>query len=372
MENAEIRELVRKELLEVRPYQPGKPLGEVKRELGLVEVVKMASNENPLGPSPLAIKALEENLSQINLYPDGGAYYLKQGLAEYLNLSPSNIILGNGSNEVIQFIVDAFLNPGDEAIIAEPAFLIYRIVLSLRGGRIKAVTLKNFRYDLPGIAESITPRTKLIFIDNPNNPTGTTVGAEEVNSFLEKVPPQVIVVLDEAYFEYVEDKNFPFSLDYVKRGYKVVVLRTFSKAYGLAGLRIGYGVAREDIVGFLEKVRQPFNTNSLAQVAALAALKDSQHLRRTKELNSLGKRYLYDYFSKRGIFHIPSQTNFILVDLKKDAREIFRKLLEKGVVVRPMSAYGLSTFIRVTVGTQKQNEKFIRALDSWLTEEGVL
>ncbi|MCD6219734.1 histidinol-phosphate transaminase [Candidatus Calescamantes bacterium] len=357
-----IEKLIRKDVVDLIPYEPGKPVEEVKRELGLKEVIKLASNENVLGPSPLAVKALKSSLHRIHLYPDGGGYYLRKKLASKYGLDISQVLLGNGSDEIIRMIVETFLNPGEEVITGEPAFIIYKMACKSMGGKCITVPLRDFTVDLSRMAEKITKKTKLIFIANPNNPTGTMVTEEEVEKFLQSVPPGVIVVFDEAYYEYIERKDFPDNVKRVKRGELVLVLRTFSKIYGLAGLRIGYCLARKDVITALNRVRQPFNTNSLAQTAAISALDDEEHIRKSREMVKEGKEYLYGEFKKIGLEFVPSETNFVLVKVNKNGREVFQELMKRGIIVRAMDGYGLCDWIRVTIGTLEENKKFIQSL----------
>jgi len=361
-----LKQLVRENILEIEPYPPGKPIKEVERELGIEEAIKMASNENPLGPSPKAVEAMKQALPEVNLYPDGNAYYLKKVLAAYLEVGEGNIILGNGSDEIIRVIVETFLNEGEEAIMGEPAFLIYRLAVKIMKGQSRLVPLKDFTHDLEAMARAINERTKLIFIANPNNPTGTMVTVEEVDSFMKEVPEDVIVIFDEAYYEYIERDDFPRTIDYLKEYRNVITLRTFfrtfSKIYGLAGLRIGYGIAGEELIGGMNRVRQPFNTNSLAQVAALAALGDREYVRKSREVTRAGKTFLYEELDKLKISYVSSEANFVLVGVNEDGKVVSRKLMEEGIIVRPMGMYNLPEFIRVTVGTEEQNKKFIKAL----------
>ncbi len=360
--------LMRKNLEDLIPYEPGKPIEEVKREYGLKEVIKMASNENCLGPSPLAVEALRKALSNIHLYPDGGGFSLRRKIAQRLGLKMENIILGNGSDEIIRMIVETFLNPGEETIMGDPAFIIYEMATKVMNGNCIKVPLKNYAHDLYAMREKITPRTKLFFVSNPNNPTGTMVRRKEVDEIMKDFPEHTIAVFDEAYYEYIEEEDFPDTLYWLKRGKNIIILRTFSKIYGLAGLRIGYAISSPQIISALNRVRQPFNTNSLAQTAALAALDDEEHVRRSRELNRKGKEYFYREFRRMGLEFIPTATNFILVNVKRDGREVFEKLLRKGIIVRPMSGYGLSTFIRVTIGREEENQKFISSLKEVMEE----
>ncbi|MDD5559684.1 histidinol-phosphate transaminase [Candidatus Methylomirabilis sp.] len=348
------------------PYIPGKPIGEVERELGITGVVKLASNENPLGPSPLALCALREALPESHRYPDGGGYYLKGRLAACLGLTPGHLILGNGCNELLELMARAFLLPGDEVVIADPAFVIYGMLAHLQGCTTVRVPLKAWTHDLEAMAKAVTTRTKMVFLGNPNNPTGTAVRPTELKAFMDAVPEEVIVVIDEAYIEYVPQELVPDSLGYVRQGRWVIVLRTFSKIYGLAGLRIGYGMAPPSMVELLERVRAPFNVNSLAQRAALAALDDQAHLSSSRQVNDLGKAYLSGELHRLGLQFPPSVANFLLVDLKQDGRAVADALLRMGVIVRPLQGAYLKTHIRVTIGTPPENERFIQALKAVL------
>ena len=343
------------------PYAPGKPIEEVEREYGIVKSIKLASNENPLGPSPKAVEAIREKLAQLHLYPDGDCFYLKGGLSQKLNVPPEQLIFGNGSNEVIELAVRTFLRPGDEAVMARQAFVVYQLVIQAAGGVARTVPLRNFTHDLEAIAGAITSRTRIVFLANPNNPTGTIFPRAEWERFLERVPPDVLTVVDEAYFEYVEDPEYPDSLLYQGKGPPVLTLRTFSKLYGLAGLRIGYGVAAREIIDLMQRVRQPFNVNAPAQWAALAALDDTDHVRRTLEANRLGMEYLRKEISALGLEQVPSWANFILVRVG-NGNDVFQQLLAQGVIVRPVGVYEFPEYVRVTVGTMAENRRFIEAL----------
>lgn len=354
-----IKELARENILQIEPYKPGKPISEVVKELGLKEVIKLASNESPLGPSVKAQQAIRENIKQLSLYPEGSGSILRSAIARYWRVKPENVILGNGSNEIIELILHAFLNDGEEVITCKPSFLVYFLTAKVFGAKIIEVPLKYYTYDLDEIANRITPKTKVIFIANPNNPTGTMVDRHSVKHFIERVPETVLVVFDEAYGEFSNPKLFPRTIRYIDR--PVIMLRTFSKIYGLAGLRIGYGIAEKGIVELLNKVRQPFNVNTLAQVAATAALEDSDYRHRMTSLIKEGKQYLYKEFYKLGLFYIPSEANFILVKVG-NGKKVFEDLLKKGIIVRPMDEYDMPEFIRVTIGTMPQNRKFIKAM----------
>jgi len=356
-----LRSLVNPDILRVRPYEPGKPVEEVKRELGLKRVIKLASNENPLGPSPEAVRAIKEFASKINFYPDGGGYYLKKALSKKLFIEDKNIILGNGSDEIIAMVSRIFLTRGEEAIVPTPSFLMYKIDVKISGGKIISVPLENFRIDLKSIREAITPRTKLIFIANPNNPTGTIVKKDEVREFLESIPESILTVFDEAYYEYVENEEYPQTLEFMKEK-NILVLRTFSKIYGLAGLRIGYGITKKEIVDILNRVRPPFNVNSLAQIAALASINDDYQIKRSRELVREGKKFLYSHLRKMGISFVPTEANFILIKVGENAKEVENRLLHRGIIVREMTPYNLPEYIRVSIGTMEQNEEFVREL----------
>ncbi|MFZ5802991.1 MAG: histidinol-phosphate transaminase [Candidatus Omnitrophota bacterium] len=361
--------LFKNHIQSIHPYEPGKPIKEVERELGLKRVIKLASNENPLGPSGKAVRAMRRALRETNLYPEGSCFYLATKLAAKLDLPRDRILFGNGSNEIIELLARGFVSEGDEVLSSEISFLVYPILTQVCGGKYVSVPMKDHRYDLEGILRAVTPRTRLIFIANPNNPTGTYVTAAELDGFLARVPDHVIVCLDEAYVDFVNAGDFPDAVEMIKRGREnLVVLRTFSKSYGLAGLRIGYGLAHPSIIGYLSKIRQPFNVNSLAQTAAAAALEDNFFLWRTRTLVNWGRRYLYKRFQRMGIRFLDSQANFVLIDTERDGEKIYQALLRKGVIVRPMSAYGLPSWLRVTVGRRGQNAFFIRQLKLVLRE----
>lgn len=343
----------------ITPYQPGKPIEEVKRQYRLRQVIKLASNENAIGPSPKAISAIEKALKGLNRYPDGDCFYLKRKLAEKLSVSKDNIIFGNGSDEILDLIAKAFLKPReDEIITADITFLEYKITAQVFGVRVKEVPLRNLKYDLKAIKAAITKKTKAIFIANPNNPTGTYVDKKEFDGFLNAIPENIIVVYDEAYQEFVDKDDFPQGVKYFGEK-NFIVLKTFSKIYGLAGLRLGYALTNADFIDAMNRVRQPFNVNSLAQAAALAALGDAGFIKQAQRDVWAGRKFLYEQFDEIGLDYIPSVTNFILVGVK---RNVFEPLLKSGVIVRPMDMYGLKGFIRVTIGLDEENKKFINAL----------
>ena len=353
-------------IFRLTPYLPGKPIEEVKRELGLDDVIKMASNENVLGPSPKAIEAIRNLAPEVFYYPEGSAPELRKALAEKWSVTPEQVILGNGSDELLVYIGLAVLNPGDQIIQADPTFSEYRYVATLCGAEVVSIPMKDLTHDLAAMKEAVTGRTKLLFIANPNNPTGAIVTRQEVETLWDGLPQHVTVVFDEAYSEYAESEDYPDGLQYVREDRNVIVLRTFSKAYALAGLRVGYAIASEEIVGYLNKLRQPFNVNSVAQAAAVASLRDTDQVPRTQKLNSEGKRYLCEEFDRLGLKYAPSDANFIFVDTGKDSKEVFQALMQKGVIVRTGDIFGYPTHIRVTIATPAMNQRFIRELKTAL------
>lgn len=350
------------------PYSPGKPIEEVEREFGISDSVKVASNENPLGPSPKALHAIAGALPGLHRYPDGGGYALRQALARHWNISADRLILGNGSNELLELVGRSFLLPGDEVLYAKQAFVVYDMVAQVTGATKVAVPLKDFAHDLPAMQAAITPKTKLIFLANPNNPTGTCVDPRALEAFLRTVPQHVVVVLDEAYYEYIPPESRPDSLQFVRSGHWLLVLRTFSKVYGLAGLRIGYGIGPTELVALLNKVRQPFNTNSLAQAAAAAALTDEAHVAASRAANETGRTFLAEQFGLMGLSVIPSVANFLLVDVGRPGAQLAEALLRRGVIVRPVGGYGFPTHLRITIGTAEENAKCVAALRAVLGE----
>ena len=367
-----MRSRVRQNILNVKQYVPGKPIEEVQRELGLKEVIKLASNENCMGPSPKALAAIRKNLGNINRYPDSSSFYLRKKLAKSLGTEEASLIFGNGSDEIICMAVRTFVEAGDEVVVAKPTFLIYEIVSQLQNAAIKYVPLtKDLRHDLKAMRAAVTAKTKIVFIANPDNPTGTYITKKELDGFLSGLPEKVVVFLDEAYFEFADHsyKDYPNGLDYLDRP-GVIVARSFSKAYGLAGLRIGYGISSPEVIGYMERTREPFNVNMLAQDAAAAAVDDRAFLKKTLEHVAGEKKYLYEALRKMGLAYIASATNFVLVDVKQDCKTVFNALLKKGVIVRDMKAWGMDTYIRVTVGTRAEDEKFIHALKSMTGDKG--
>ncbi len=346
-------------------YEPGKPIDETARELGLEpeNIVKVASNENPLGPSPMAKEAIRAAIDEAHIYPDGGGYRLRHAIAKTHGLSIANVVLGNGSNEIIELLCHTFLNRQTELIAAEHAFVVYKLMATLFGAKYVEVPDPGFIHDLDGMADAITADTRLVFIANPNNPTGTMVNQEAIDRFMARVPEHVITVFDEAYIEFPESP--PDTLRYVREGRNVCVLRTFSKIHGLAGLRVGYGLAPEHLATLLQKARQPFNVNSLAQVAALAALQDTAHITQTRALNDAGMAFYEKAFAERGLKYVPSHANFVLVHIG-DGDRVFREMLNQGVIVRAMRSYKLPEWVRISIGTEAQNRRCLEVLDAVL------
>ncbi len=343
---------------DIKPYVPGKPVDELKRELGLKRVIKLASNENPLGPPKRVINGMKRFMREINRYPDGSGYYLKDVISKIHGVSHEEIILGNGSNEIIDIAVKTFLMPGDEAVMAKPSFIVYRMATKMQGANPLEIPLRDYRHDLMGMRDAINHKTRMVFIANPNNPTGTINNKMEFHRFIEDIPQDVLVVVDEAYYEYVDTDDYPDTLSYLRNGKNLLILRTFSKIYGLAGLRIGYGISKPDIIREMNKVREPFNTSTVAQLSAVEALRDRRHLKISLKVNNEGKRFLYDGFQRLGIKYVPSHANFVYLNLPYPAETVFRELLRKGVIVRPMG----DNYLRVTIGLMEENRIFLRAL----------
>jgi histidinol-phosphate aminotransferase len=364
-----MKELTRRGIEDLVPYPPGKPIEELERDLGIQGSIKLASNENPLGPSPSAVHAIREKLGSLNRYPDGSGYYLKSRLSEKFHLSSDRILLGNGSNEIIELIIRTFLEPEEEVIQAFPTFLVYEKIVKGAGGRTISVPLEQFGINLHGMLDAITPRTKIIFVNNPNNPTGSILGAREMKLFLQALPKDLIVALDEAYIEFVTDPGCANGLQLLESHPGIVVLRTFSKIYGLAGLRIGYGFTSAKIADYINRVRQPFNANALAQAAATAALDDTDFVNRTLGTVRDGLAYLQEHLGRMGLELVPTQTNFFLIRVPAGGRNTYEKLLSKGVIVRSMDSYSLPGYIRINVGLPEENERFIKAMRSLLENE---
>jgi len=367
-----MKPLVTANIEKLRPYQPGKPIDETEREFGVSDPHKLASNENPLGVSPKVIKKMQSFCEEMNLYPDGGCYYLKQALSEHLaeyDVEPHNLIIGNGSNEIIEFVIRTFVAPDENIITGDPSFIIYRLASISHNREEIAVPLRSdLSYDLEAIALAVTAKTKVIFLANPNNPTGRAFFTDEFEKFLEQVSEDIIICLDEAYAEYVDDPRVPDGLKYPQNRHRLIVLRTFSKIYGLAGLRIGYGVCNRNLINYMDRVRPPFNVNRMAQIAAVAALEDQEHVLRSYEVNTKGRKFLEETLTELGIKWIPSFANFMLIDFEKPAESMYNALLHKGVITRPVVNYGLPNHLRVTIGTESQNRDFIQALKEILEE----
>jgi histidinol-phosphate aminotransferase len=361
--------LANEPILDIAPYQPGKPIEEVERELDIAGAIKLASNENPFPPPPRVLQAIRNVLGGLNRYPDGSGHYLRHALAKRHGVSPDAIVLGNGSNELLELIARTFVRPGEEVVFPHPSFVVYPSIVQSVGGIRVVVTLKDHRIDLPTMARAITPLTKLVFIANPNNPTGTIVTAEEVERFLDDVPEQVIVVFDEAYFDFAQGPDFPDSLAHLRQGRRVMALRTFSKISSLAGLRVGYAVADPDAISLLNRIRQPFNVNTVAQVAALAALEEEAHARHTVAMIQDGIRTLYRAFDELGIHYVPTRANFVLIEMA-DAEKVYQKLLRQGVIVRPAASFGVERGLRITVGTPEENDRLIEALRVVVGKQG--
>ena len=344
-------------------YQPGRPIDEVARELGLpaADIIKLASNENPLGPSPAALAAMEKVLQSLHLYPDGNAFHLKRRLAEKLGVTPENIILGNGSNEIIEFIGHALIAPGTDVIVSQYCFAVYPIVTHLFGGNLVSVPARDHGHDLPAMLAALTPRTRVLFAANPNNPTGTCSTVEDVRRLADEVPSNVLLAMDQAYIEFLDQPDG--LLPFVRAGTKpnLLLLRTFSKIYGLAGLRLGYGLGHPELIAALEKVRQPFNINSLIQAGALAALDDTEHIARTRQNNASGLKFYEAAFRRLGLTFVPSAANFILVRVG-DGQRVWAGMQKLGVITRPMAGYQLPEWLRISIGTPAENERCLAAL----------
>jgi histidinol-phosphate aminotransferase len=352
----------KKHLFAIRPYKPGKPIEEVKRQLGLPKVIKLASNEIPFPPSPRVIQAISREAKNINRYPDDDCFYLRREIARRLKIAPEQLIFGGGSDEIIYMTAQTFLGVGDEVVIAKPSFLMYTIAPLIQGARIKAVMLKGLNYDLDGMTRAVTRKTKVIFLGNPDNPAGTFIPKKALEKFLKAIAQNIVVLIDEAYLQFVEARDYPNSLQLLKSYPNIIIARTFSKLYGLAGLRIGYGVARPEMIQLINRVREPFNVNSLAQAAALACLKDEAYYRRVVRDINVQKQFLYQGFRKLGLTYYKSATNFILLEFKIPSARIIQNLLQQGIIVRDMKDWGLQSMIRVTIGTKRENQKLLAVL----------
>ncbi len=356
----EAREFVKK----IRPYKPGKPIEEVVHELHLKgEVIKLASNENPLGTSPLALEAMQKALHESYLYPDDNCFYLIRKLANRLGVKPENIIAGNGSVEILPLLTLAYLGPGNSAIVSQGSFIWYKIAINIAAGELIEVPLKNYTRDLNAIRSAIKENTKIIFLDNPMNPLGIINTRDEIEDFLRQIPNNILVVMDEAYHQYIVDNpEYPDSFKYFKEGKNILILHTFSKIYGLAGARLGYGLADEEIISSLMKLRISFNVNRISQVAGIAALDDFEHVKKGRVVNDAGKEFLYDAYKKLGLFYLPTYGNFIFVDFKKDSNVIFESLQREGIITRTLKQYGFPNALRITIGTEEQNKRLMKAL----------
>ena len=348
-------------VLDIHPFEPGKPIEEIERELGIHGAIRLASNENPAPPSPIVVEALQKALAGLNRYPDGSGHYLRQALAKKHGVSADSIVLGNGSNELIEILARTFVRHGEEVVIPHPSFVVYPTIVQAVGGTRVVVTLNDHRIDLPKVRRAITALTKMVFIANPNNPTGTIVTAEEVDKFLDKVPDRVIVVFDEAYGDFAAGPDFPDTIGALRQGRRVVILRTFSKMASLAGLRVGYAIADPGCIGLMNRIRQPFNLSTLAQVGALAALRDEAYIEKSVEAVRQAVKSLCASLDALGVRYVPSRANFVLAEFD-DATRVYEQLLKQGVMVRPMTSFGLERALRITVGTPDQNARLVEAL----------
>jgi len=353
--------LVNDNIATLPAYVPGKPIEELEREYGIAGAVKIASNENPLGPSPLALRAIQEHLSQLHRYPESGAFALRERLSQHLCLAPDRLIFGNGSDEILDLALRTFVKPGEEVISAAPSFLMYGLITQAVGGRFIPVPLTDFRIDLAALLRAVTSRTKMVIINNPNNPTGTAIHRREWEGFLAALPDRIIVLVDEAYIEFVQADEVPTALDYLRGDRALLGLRTFSKAYGLAGLRIGYGYGPAELIAYLERLRPPFNINRLAQVAARAALDDTPFLQLTRQVVWDGLATICRALEDWGVPYVPTQANFLLINVGRDSREVFEGMLRQGVIIRAMNGYGLPEYIRVNAGRPEENQQFLQA-----------
>lgn len=359
-----MKKLIKDCVFSVENYEPGPPIEILQRQLGIEgDICKLASNENPLGSSPLALEAINKSLSDGHLYPDTACHELREKLSELMGIPKNCICVGNGTTELIYLIGVAFLDAGDTYIMSEYSFIMGKIIAQIMNANLVQIPLKNFYHDLDAILDAITPDTKIVYLDNPMNPIGSMRSRKDVESFVQSVPDDVIVVFDEAYYEYANSGENPDTLQYVKEGRNVIVLRTFSKLFGLAGLRVGYCAAHKEFIQAIRQVSPPFSVNRLGQLGAIAALGDADHIQKSKDVNAVGKAFLYQKFEDMSVFYIPSETNFVTIDVKTDAVKIAEDLKKEGVIIRPLVMYGKPTFLRVTVGTMEQNKKFIDAFE---------
>jgi len=347
---------------QMTPYQPGKPISEVEREFGLTNIIKLASNENPLGPSKHAIAAAHAALEDSHIYPDGSGFAVKQKLAEFLNIYPTQITLGNGSENILEIIVKAYLNPGYSAVISQYAFLTILLLIKASGAKVITVPADNYGHDYLKMVEAIDETTRIVFIVNPNNPTGTYLNADKIHYLLKNIPPNILIVLDEAYNEYITDADYPDTVKLLDDYPNLIISRTFSKVYGLAAIRFGYAISSNDIADMLNRARLPFNVNSIASSMALAALMDQEHVQKSVELNSNGREQLESALLAKNFSFISEAGNFITLNVEQNGLEIYQALLQEGVIVRPLNAYDMPNFLRITIGTYEQNERFLNAL----------
>ncbi len=355
-------------LKNLTPYPPGKTIDEIRRELGIAGAIyKFNSNENPLGPSPKVIEVLKTYLSEVNHYPEASYIELKKALAKKWEVSPEQVVLGNGSDEVMEFIFKALIEPGDEILISNPSFLMYEKFAEIYGARVKKISLNSdLKHNLPGFLENITEKTKLIFLDHPHNPTGSVLNRKEWESFINSLPEEILLIIDEAYGEFIDKDFIPLGIEFLKKGYKVIILRTFSKAYGLAGLRLGYGITFLELAKVLDSVRQPFNINLFAYKAGLAVLEDKEYFEKSIKIVKEGRKYLTNELTKLGFKVFPSQANFIMVDFGEKADKLYQKLLKKGILIRPLKAYGFSTCLRISIGLPEENKILIENIKNIL------
>lgn len=359
----DFRTLANSSVRELTPYQPGKPIEELERELGIKSSIKLASNENPLGPSPIVLSSAQQALLNAHIYPDGGCFELKQALSAFLNVQPTQITVGNGSENILELIIKAYLHKGDSAVISQYAFLTIPILLQGYGIQINTAPAKNWGHDVSAMIRAIDEKTRVLFLVNPNNPTGTYTNKKDFELLMESVPPHVLVVVDEAYTEYISNDDYPHALTYLDRYPNLVITRTFSKVYGLAALRLGYSISSSEIADILNRARLPFNVNAIAAKAACAALSDQDHVHKSITLNQNGMAQVEAELNRLHISYIPSICNFITMDVQ-DASAVYQQLLLKGVIVRPLKAYDMPCHIRVTIGTSNQNDRFIAAISS--------
>ncbi|MDP8212510.1 MAG: histidinol-phosphate transaminase [Candidatus Zapsychrus exili] len=361
-----MRKTVKKTILSAKPYVPGKPIEEVQREYKIKDIIKLASNENSYGPSKMVLDAMKKASLSVNRYPDGGCFYLRKAVAKHLKVKEDQLIFGNGSDEIIILVIRSFVNAGDEVIIADPSFLVYEIASKIEGAKVKAVKLKDFKYDVKQIKNAVTKKTKIIFLGNPDNPSGACLNKKELDFLLRSVRRDILVFLDEAYFEYVKSADYPDSIVLLKKNKNVIVTRTFSKLYGLAGLRIGYGIANSELIGLLNRIREPFNINSIAQAASIAVLKDKKYYGKILKEIECQRKFLYKNLKRLNLSFIETPTNFIPIDTKQDSSLVVEKLLKKGVIVRDMKFWKMKGFIRVSIGKEKENRRFIKSLEEIL------